>query len=93
MVMAEPRNEDVKKKPRRPKANAKAKAKKKDSVERIVKLQQRAIDRWSRYTINAAKLTTQGSISPKEWMEQYARLTRGVIEDVGDFVKLVFSRG
>jgi len=64
-----------------------------DRLDGLVKLQQRAVDRWSRYTVNAARLATRGSMSPKPWMEEYTRLTRGVMEDVGDFVRLVFSRG
>lgn len=65
---------------------------KSDRLEGLVKLQQRAVDRWSKYTVNAARLTAKGSMSPKEWMEQYTQLTRGVVEDVGDLVRLVFSR-
>ena len=63
-----------------------------DRLDDLIKLQQRAVDRWSKYTVNAARLTAKGSASPKEWMEQYTQLTRGVVEDVGDFVRLVFSR-
>jgi hypothetical protein len=86
MVMAKARKAAKAKKRRR------SKAAKKDIVQDLVKLQQRAVGRWSRYTTNAAQLTSQGSINPKDWMDHYTTLTRGVIEDVGDFVKLVFPR-
>ena len=65
---------------------------KSDRLDSLINLQKRAVDRWSRYTVNAARLTAKGSASPKDWMEQYTQLTRGVFEDVGDFVRLVFSR-
>jgi hypothetical protein len=83
--MAKPRKAAKGKKRSRGKA-------KKDIVQDLVKLQQRAVSRWSRYTTNAAQLTAQGSINPSDWMNHYTALTRGVIEDVGDFVKLVFPR-
>jgi hypothetical protein len=58
-------------------------------VEEIVDLQKRAIDRWSKYTINTARLAAAGKMSPKEWINEYTDLTRDVLEDVGKLVRLV----
>jgi hypothetical protein len=69
--------------------------KKKEKVDRLdefVKLQKRAVERWQEYGVNAAKLTSKGSVNPKEWMDQYMKLTRGAFEDAREFMKLVFTR-
>ena len=64
-----------------------------DRLDGLVKLQQRAVDRWTKYAVSAARLSAKGSMSPASWMQEYARLSRGAVDDAADFMRLVFSRG
>jgi len=68
-----------------------AKRKKTDRLEDLVKLQQQSFDRWAAYAEDASRLMARGSVSPGPWMTAYARLSRGVVQDVGELLRLVFS--
>ena len=62
-----------------------------DRLERLVRLQQNAVERWTNYAVSASRLLADGSVAPKKWMEEYGKLSRGTITDMSEFLRLFFS--
>jgi hypothetical protein len=58
-----------------------------EDVHHCVDVLQSCVDRWSRYWIDSARLATQGNLNAGEWAELYAKMWRGLAEDVGRVVK------
>ena len=63
-----------------------------DRVKGLVALQQRAVGRWADYAVNAARHVSRGTMSPGTWMNEYASLSKGMAEDLGELLRLVFPR-
>ena len=55
--------------------------------ERWLRLQQRLVRRTSAYMQNLAEMIGQGSLEPREYIEQSAKAWAAVVGDVGDWLK------
>lgn len=63
-----------------------------DRVEEGVELLQSSIGRWSRYGVDAARLASKGDLNPGEWAQKYANMWKGLADDSGKLVRLMFGK-
>jgi hypothetical protein len=87
------RNKKKAKGGKRAKAAGRRKAAKQTRLDKLIDLQEGAIKYWSAYAQNATMLLGTGTMNPASWMKEYTTLSKNVVRDVSEFVRIVSNAG
>jgi len=61
-----------------------------DRINALVKLQQQSVGRIAGYWAALAQQVTGGDFNLSSWIQQYADLWKGLAEDTGEAIQLMF---